>query len=183
MAEDSTKTLIILGIAAVGAWYLYEQGYLYQWTGMASLYPGTLPSTTPTTTTAPTTTSTPGGTAATTTQCGGGLTPQDAATLEYNSSITAEDMDCVQATLDQELSAGSITQILGTSVLAYMLGWGGAKAGATQSTSGWTYKFDGTNWNIQSSGTSGIGMFAGYRIPARGVHGMGIGRIPRGWVN
>ncbi len=180
MASDSggLEKLIIAAGAAIGLWYLYEQGYLYQWTGIAALYPGTLPTSAPTTTT-----TTTGGTTASTTQCGGGLTPQDAATLEYNSSITAEDMDCVQATLDQELSSGSITQILGTSVLAYMLGWGGASAGQTQSTSGYTYKFDGTNWNLQgSSGTSGLGFFASGRVPMRGVHGMGYARVPRGWL-
>jgi len=52
MADDNTKSLIILGVAAIGAWYLYEQGYLYEWTGLAALYPGTLPTTATTTTTA-----------------------------------------------------------------------------------------------------------------------------------
>jgi hypothetical protein len=55
---DNTKTFIILGAGAVVAWYLYENGYLYQWFGAAFLPSGATPPTTipVTTTTTPVTT-------------------------------------------------------------------------------------------------------------------------------
>jgi hypothetical protein len=187
MADNSkTETLIILAGAAIGLWYLYEEGYLYSWTGIAALYPGTLPTTTPTTTSttttsAPSTTTTSTGTTTPTQPLT--LTAQDAAQVPYSSSITAAEMDSIQSTLDQELSSGSIPQILGTSVLAYMLGWGGGTSGETQSTSGYTYKFDGTNWNLTGPSSGVSGRSIGGLVPAWGIHGMGFARLRRGMVH
>jgi hypothetical protein len=201
MAQDQTKTLIIVGIAAIGAWYLYEQGYLYQWTGIASLLPSGA-ATPPVTTTAASTplTSTP----VTTTSVPVSSTPPsappaqappapaqvlsvaDAAVFPYSSSVTSAQINSIHDQLVTELQGGQIPQIGGGSVLAYMLGWGGAASGATQTVLGDTYKFDGSNWNLVGSaggaGTSGIGMFFGNRVPTMGVHGMGFARVRRGAI-
>ena len=96
MADSSTKEIIVWGGAAVLLWYLYENGYLAAWTGIASLAPapattpvsGTMttpvPSSPPATSTTPTTTpTTPTTTTATTTTptppASSGLTVADAA--------------------------------------------------------------------------------------------------------
>jgi hypothetical protein len=57
-------------------------------------------------------------------------------------------MNAISATLQGQIATGQIPLIAGNSVLAYMLGWGGAQLGAQQTAKGETYQFDGTNWNL-----------------------------------
>ena len=66
-------------------------------------------------------------------------------------------MQAINAQVDQELQAGQVPQIGGNSVLAYMLSWGGATKGATKTVYGLLYTFDGTNWNLNGAGVSGLG--------------------------
>jgi hypothetical protein len=77
------------------------------------------------------------------------LTAADAATFPYSGSVTSAQMNAISGTLDPQIQAGQIPQIAGGSVLAYMLGWGNASAGQSQTVYGETYTFDGTNWNLQ----------------------------------
>lgn len=85
-----------------------------------------------------------------------GLTVADAAQFAYSSSLPGSCITGLNPQLSTNLGQGQIQQINGNSVLAYMLGWGGATAGQTQTTGGDTYTFDGTNWNLQpASGVSG----------------------------
>jgi hypothetical protein len=79
------------------------------------------------------------------------LTAADAAAYPYSGSVTPDQMKAIGATLNPQIAAGQIPQIAGGSVLAYMLGWGGASTGASKTTSGETYTFDGANWNLQAS--------------------------------
>jgi hypothetical protein len=185
MADSTTKDIIVWGGAAVLLWYLYEQGYLASWTGLTALAP-TPTSTVSTTTTAPvtTTTSSPSlPTPPTTTPAAptppatptpaASLTVADAATYPYSSAVTAAQMNSINAQLQTELGAGQIPTINGDSVLAYMLGWGGAAGGASKTVLGDTYTFDGTNWNLQSSAAlAGLGRF-GNRVPAKAIHTRG----------
>jgi len=87
------------------------------------------------------------------------LTLQDIATFQYTANISPAQMQALNQQFDQELQSGQIKTILGTSVAAYMLGWGGGKTGQTQSVYGITYKFDGRNWNLWSlpAGLQGLG--------------------------
>jgi hypothetical protein len=131
----NTGQLLGLAAAGVGVWWL---GSSLGWFGGA-------PAVTPTAPTTPTTPSPTGQSAATQS-----LTAQDANTFLYTSSVTPAQMQALSGQLNQEIQAGQVQQILGTSVLAYMLGWGGASAGQSKSTQGQTYTFDGTNWNLQA---------------------------------
>ena len=72
----------------------------------------------------------------------------DAATLPYNSAITAAQMSGVSSQLNANIQSGTIPQILGNSVLAFMLGWGAQAANTSKTIFGQTYIFDGTNWNL-----------------------------------
>ena len=78
------------------------------------------------------------------------LTVADAATLPYNSAITAAQMSGVSSQLNANIQSGTIPQILGNSVLAFMLGWGAQAANTSKTIFGQTYIFDGTNWNLTS---------------------------------
>ncbi len=158
--DDSTKTLIILGVAAVGAWYLYEQGYLYEWTGLAAL----LPVTTTTTPSAPVTTTTSPAAAAFSIQ--GAVTPNVNDSLTANVSInggTPINISIIQSSAQAYNTSGqNITATLtgeGVSVPALLAAMQAA------------YK---------PSGTSGIGMFSGSRVSLGSVHGMGYARLRRG---
>ena len=168
--DDSTKTLIILGVAAVGAWYLYEQGYLYEWTGLAAL----LPVTTTTTPSAPvTTTTTPSAPVTTTTSpAAAAFSIQGAVTPNVNDSLTANvsinggtpiNISIIQSSAQAYNTSGqNITATLtgeGVSVPALLAAMQAA------------YK---------PSGTSGIGMFSGSRVSLGSVHGMGYARLRRG---
>lgn len=98
-----------------------------------------------------------GGTASTTGTSGGGppvLTVQNAATVPWSSAL-APQIAGIQSQLNQAFAGGQIPTIGGGSVLAYMLGWGGAASGSVQTVSGETYKFDGTNWTLQARSTGG----------------------------
>jgi hypothetical protein len=113
------------------------------------------------------------------------LSVADAAVFPYSGSVTSAQINAIHDQLVTELQGGQIPQIAGGSVLAYMLGWGGAAAGAVQTVLGDTYKFDGSNWNLASAASSagsGIGAFFGNRVPTVGVHGMGFTRIRRGAI-
>ena len=104
-----------------------------------------------------------------------GLTVADAATYPYSSAITAAQMTAINAALQTELQGGQIPTIAGNSVLAYMLGWGGASAGATQTVLGDSYSFDGTNWHLTSGGMGHLSAAAlvmkSSRVPLRLIHG------------
>ena len=257
---DNTRTYVILGAAAIALYYLYENGYLYEWTGLTELYPGTLPTTsaapvtttatTPSTPTAPPTpppvvtlagpvTASPshagalranisingavedlgcipggqcydetsghgvtlpsGVTAAqiyalmqasyvpasssqssSGSSSGNTLTAADAAFTPYSSSITTDDIDSISATLDSQLAAGAIPLISPDSVLAYMLGWGDKAKGTTETTSGYTYTFDGSNWVLKGKALSGLGL-GYYRVPTSAIHGgPSVPRLNRG---
>jgi hypothetical protein len=144
----------ILGVAliGVGGYVLYEMFFATPAPAVA------------------TATTTAGSPAVAATAANTNLTVADAAVLPYNSAITAAQMVSVQAGLDSALSSGTISQIAGNSVLAFMLGWGGLPAQTSRTSSGQTYIFDGTNWNLQAAGTAGL---TGYR-------GMGQHRIMTG---
>ena len=172
--DDSTKTLIILGVAAVGAWYLYEQGYLYEWTGLAALYPGGMPtSVTTTTPSAPvTTTTSPAPVTTTTSPAAAAFSIQGAVTPNVNDSLTANvsinggtpiNISIIQSSAQAYNTSGqNITATLtgeGVSVPALLAAMQAA------------YK---------PSGTSGIGMFSGSRVSLGSVHGMGYARLRRG---
>jgi hypothetical protein len=99
------------------------------------------------------------------------LTVADAATYPYSSSIPAATIQALNPQLASNLAGGQIATIAGNSVLAYMLGWGGQAAGATETTAAATggneiYTYDGTNWNYKASGVSGL-------------FGLGLPRVPR----
>lgn len=122
---DKNKLVILGGLGVLG-YFAYTQGWLSQFFGSAAM-----PSS--------------GG--------GGGsvqpvLTAADAAVFPYSGSVTAAQMNAISSTLQSQIAAGQIPQIAGNSVLAYMLGWGGLAAGTSKTTSGETYVFDGTNWNL-----------------------------------
>jgi len=59
-----------------------------------------------------------------------------------------------------------------------MLGWGGASNGEMKTTGGLTYKYNGTNWTLQTGGASGVGQFVSRRM----IHGVGYARVQRGWL-
>jgi len=124
-SDDTMKTVLFLGIAGVGLWWLYEQGYLYQWTGMASLAPsGTVPTTTPTTTTttAPVTTTTTTTAPPTTTQ----PTTPSAATFQIVGAVTPN--------INNSLTAN--VSINGGSPMNITIIQSGSQAGTAWNTSG-----------------------------------------------
>jgi hypothetical protein len=129
------KTLIGLSVLGVGGYYL---GSILGWWGGSAAAPSTTPA-------APATPapSTPAAV----------LTAADAATFPYSSAITADQMNSISATINQQIQAGQIPTIAGGSVLAYMLGWGGLPSGTSKTVSGETYLFDGSNWNLQPAAT------------------------------
>ena len=180
MADDSMKTLIVLGVGAVAAWYLYEQGYLYSWTGIAALYPGTLPTTPTTTTTAPLTT-TPVTTAPVTT------TPAPAAPAALPAfSITS----AVSPDINNSLQA--MVSINGGTPISIAIIQSGSESGHAYNSAGQdiTATLTGEGVSVpallaamqaaSSAGVSGLGMFVGTRIPIYGAHGMGFPRVRRG---
>ena len=190
--EDLTPLLLLAG-AAAAAYILYENGTLQSW--FPSLFGATpVPATAsaPTTTSAPVSTpSAPAITAPAQITSGGTMIPApsvpiapvtppptspaqvltvaDAAQFPFSSAISAAQMNAIDSQLQSELSTGIIPTINGDSVLAYMLGWGAQKVGATETVLGHTYAFDGTNWNL------------GKTPVAKGVHG--ATRIPMGMIH
>ncbi len=184
MAGDSTKSLIILGVAAVGAWYLYEQGYLYQWTGIAALYPGVPPATTvppgsnlattvpaSTTATVPATTTTAAPSTTTTTTSTPTVTLAGPVSADINDSLaanvsingTVQNVACIPGGGCYDTEGHGVTLPSGvTAAQIYAL----MKASSGASGSG---------------GTSGIGMF-GSHISMRSIHGVGYARLRRGAI-
>ncbi len=78
------------------------------------------------------------------------LTSQNASTATYDpTTITSDDMTGIHDALVSLIQSGSVSNINGNSVTAYMLGWGGAASGTSQTILGQTYTFDGANWNLQ----------------------------------
>lgn len=141
--------LLLLG---VGGYFVYE--YFFA--------PAAAPVATQTTTAG--SPPTPASTAAT-------LSVQNAATLPYNSAITSAQMQAINSAVDQNIQGGQVPVIAGNSVLSFMLGWGGASAGASKQAFGETYNFDGTNWNLQPAGTAGM----------QGYRGMGARSMTRAY--
>ena len=137
----------ILGIAllGVGAYVLYQMFYGQPAPGVA------------------TQTTTAGSPSVPLTPVNTTLTVADAATLPYNSAITAAQMQAINAGIDAAIQAGTVPMIGGNSVLAFMLGWGSQVAKSSRTISGQTYIFDGTNWNLQPAGTAGM---SGYGLGA-----------------
>lgn len=139
---DNKSVLILAGLGVAG-YFAYTQGWL------SNLFPTAAAGGVP-----PSGATPPVGTGA-----GAGTTPAapaapvltaaDAATLPYSSSITADQLTAISPTLTAQIGAGIIPYIAGNSVLAYMLSWGGAKAGDTKTASGQQYVFDGVNWNLK----------------------------------
>jgi hypothetical protein len=144
----------ILGVAliGVGGYVLYEMFFATPAPAVA------------------TATTTAGSPAVAATTANTNLTVADAAVLPYNSAITSAQMQAINAGIDAAIQSGSVPQIAGNSVLAFMLGWGGLPAQTSRTTSGQTYIFDGTNWNLQAAGTAGL----------TGYYGMGQHRIMTG---
>jgi len=130
----------ILGIAllGVGAYVLYQMFYGQPAPAVA------------------TQTTTPGSPGIPATPANTTLTVADAATLPYNSAITAAQMQAINAGIDAAIKSGTVPTIAGNSVLAFMLGWGAQAAQTSRTTAGQTYIFDGTNWNLQPAGTAGM---------------------------
>ena len=176
--DDSTKTLIILGVAAVGAWYLYEQGYLYEWTGLAALYPGGMPTSAPVTTTTPsapvTTTTSPAPVTTTTSPAAAAFSIQGAVTPNVNDSLTANvsinggtpiNISIIQSSAQAYNTSGqNITATLtgeGVSVPALLAAMQARHPG-------------------NPAATSHLGMFSGTRVRMGSIHGMGYARLRRG---
>ena len=174
--DDSTKTLIILGVAAVGAWYLYEQGYLYEWTGLAALYPGGMPTSAPVTTTTPsapvTTTTSPAPVTTTTSPAAAAFSIQGAVTPNVNDSLTA----------NVSINGGTPINIsiIQTSAQAYNTSGQNITATLTGEGVSVPALLAAMQAAYKPSGTSGIGMFSGSRVSLGSVHGMGYARLRRG---
>lgn len=100
------------------------------------------------------------------------LTAAQLATTAFTSAQTSQFSTALNNAVDALLQAGSIQTINGNSDLAYMLGWGGAAKGVTQSVYGHTYTFDGTNWQLTSTA-------AGSSNPTADASG----NCPSGYVN
>jgi len=134
------NSLLILGGLGIAGYFAYTQGWL------SNLFGATLPS------------AAGGAPVGTQTAAVPALTAADAATYPYSSAITSDQMKAISGTLNAQIQAGQIPQIAGGSVLAYMLGWGGASPGATKTQSGETYAYDGANWNLQQAPSSAAAM-------------------------
>jgi hypothetical protein len=167
----SILPILLIGGAAYLVWNYFSAA------SAAAAAPAPTPSPTPTPTPAPSTTTTSPPPAVNTppltsqVNAPAALTVADAATYPYSSSIPAATIAALNPQLSTNLAGGQIPVIAGNSVLAYMLGWGGQASGATETTAAATggnetYTFDGTNWNYQGSGVSGL-------------FGLGLPRLPR----
>lgn len=166
MAKGSGIGEIIgLGIAGVGVWWV--GGMFGWWSGLGT------PAASPPATAPPAS----GATQQTQTQTPAQLTAADAASFPYSGSVTAAMIQAIDSGVISALNAGQIPTIGGGSVLAYMLGWGGASPGQVKSAGGYNYSYDGANWQLQGAvssggggtsggGTSGGGTSAGGTQPA-----------------
>ena len=135
------RNILGLALLGVGAYVLYQMFYGQPAPAVA------------------TQTTTPGSPGIPATAANTTLTVADAATLPYNSAITAAQMQAINAGIDAAIQSGTVPTIAGNSVLAFMLGWGAQAAQTSRTTAGQTYIFDGTNWNLQPAVVGMSGYF------------------------
>ena len=183
-SDDSMKMILVLGAAGVGLWYLYEQGYLYQWTGIASLAPSTVPvsTTTPGVVPTPVVASTP---APTSTAVPVVSQPAPATPFQVIGSATPNINGSVSANVSINGGAPENISIIISNGQAYDTsghGINSALASAGVNIPALLTAMLASCGAACSGGVSGLGMFAGGRVPMEGIHGMGYGRVRRGWV-
>jgi hypothetical protein len=77
------------------------------------------------------------------------VTALTASTTPYDTTVSQGNMTSIHDQLVSMIQAGQVPAIDGNSVTAYMLGWGGAASGSSQTILGQTYNFDGINWDLQ----------------------------------